>query len=363
MHRRRGQYTRRKRDKKLQFLLAAIACVLAPGSADAAPAIESVHIVSRVGDDDVADPSPKRARREQGVTLFAVIQTRDGGRLQTFSDAKKVRLGGKVIVTAPMADAPAHESTWWRVEPTRDNLSNTASGSFRFETIPYRETRIDPAVGRESLRADVRPTLTPDRGHGLGTMRYQLRVSTPAGKIWATAGSDARAGRGTGGLDDHVHRVSLRADDSYIGFLGEMFGQPYIWASAGTTDRRHQSERLEGSDCADFVTYGWRRLGHSIPYTWTEGLRRFTVRLGKGTPDADGVYRDARGRPLRYPGDGDLVLFPRHVGVLVGDRGEIGVLDGADLMFHTLFKSPEIEEIAATGYGAGPTEILRWSRR
>jgi len=358
----RGQYARCKRDKKLQLAIAVVATALTPSALLAAPAIEAVHIVSRVGDDGVADATPKRARRDQGVTLFAVIQARDGSRLLTFSDAKQVRLGGKVVVTAPMAEAPAHRTSWFRVEPTEDNLSNTATGSFRFETIPYRETSIASAAGREHIAADVRPTLTPDRGHGLGTMRYQLRIEG-GGQTWKTPGSETRGGRGTGGLDDRVHRVSIRSDDSYVGFLGEMFGQPYIWASAGTSDRRHQSERLEGSDCADFVTYGWRRLGHRIPYTWTEGLRRFTVRLGKGSPDAAGVYVDERGRPLPYPHDGDLILFPRHVGVLVGDRGQLGVLDGADLMFHTLFKSPEIEEIAATSYGDGPAELLRWTRR
>jgi hypothetical protein len=140
-----------------------------------------------------------------------------------------------------------------------------------------------------------------------------------------------------------------------------MYGQPYIWASAGLSDRRHQSERLEGSDCADFVTYGWRRMGHRVPYTWTGGLPKLTRRLSRvGRPDSDGVYRDKRGRALAYPARGDLILFPRHVGVLVEDRGIKGTLDDADLMFHTLFKSPEMEEIRRTAYAGRRVELLRW---
>src|SRR5690606_945827 len=149
-------------------------------------------------------------------------------------------------------------------------------------------------------------------------------------------------------------------DDSYLGLLTEMYGQPYVWASAGLTDKSHQSERLEGSDCADLMVYGARRMGKQVPYTWTGGLPKVTKLLGAGTRDAAGVYRDAAGTPLPYPQNGDLVLFPRHVGALFADRGQKGVLDDQDLVIHTLFDSPKEQAIADTGYAHYPVEVRRF---
>ena len=40
---------------------------------------------------------------------------------------------------------------------------------------------------------------------------------------------------------DAVTRVTIRRDDSFLGYLTEMYGQPYIWASAGISDTSHQS--------------------------------------------------------------------------------------------------------------------------
>lgn len=322
--------------------------------------VVAVHIVSRVNQPDaIADDRPKRARVDIGVTLHAVIETERAGTRRFYSEAGRIRLGRRIHTTLPMARAPRALLRWYRVEPTLENMSNTASGRFRFEPIPYGETPIAPWQQRATAAADVRPTLTPDRGGGAGTMRFKLEARTDDG-VFATAGAEAHRGSGAGGLRDHVHRVSLRRDDGYLGQLTELYGQPYIWASGGTSDRAHQSERLEGADCADFVVYGMRRLGHAIPYTWTEGLRDHTRNLGSGSPRADGVYVDAGGRPLPFPAPGDLVLFPRHVGALVADRGVPGVLDAADIMAHTLFASPREQPIGDTSYAGLPIELLRW---
>ena len=76
-------------------------------------------------------------------------------------------------------------------------------------------------------------------------MRFQA-VVTQGEHVVASAGIEARRGHGAGGLTDDVMRVSIRRDDTYLGYLTEMYGQPYIWASAGVTDASHQSEHLEG---------------------------------------------------------------------------------------------------------------------
>ncbi|MDQ3367607.1 MAG: hypothetical protein M3680_19470 [Myxococcota bacterium] len=311
-------------------------------------------------DDAPASDGPAYARADQRVTLHAVITAEARGARIVYTDAPALRLAGQRVTTQPLARAPRVELRWHRIEPAAADLSNGATpAEFHFEAIAYRATAIAGAAGQRSLAADVRPTLTPDHGRGVGTMRYQL-VALQGERSITSPGAEARRGTGSGGLSDAVTRVSIRRDDTYLGYLTEMYGQPYVWASAGLSDRRHQSEHLEGSDCADFLVYGARRMGAKHPYTWTGGLPKITKLLAAGARDHDGIYRDARGRPLPFTQPGDLVLFPRHVGALAVDRGELGVLDDQDLMMHTLFDTPKEQAIADSGYADKPVELRRF---
>lgn len=354
--------------------LLTLAAVLALGAGAQAsgPGPETVvgaHIVSRVnGSETVADDRPKRTRSDTGVTLHAVIETRRGTARIFYSDAgSTIRVAGRKRAALPLDRAPRAALRWFKIEPTVDTMSNEASGSFRFESIEYRDVPVREWAGRGTVAADVKPTLTPYRGssafeHGIGTMRYKLVADTAAGEL-SSPGIEARRGRGSGGLSHRVHRVSLRRDDTFLGMMTELYGQPYIWASGGVTDRKHQSEHLEGSDCADLMVYGARRLGYPVSYTWTGGLSTYARVLHKGTLRDDGVYIDKRGAPIPFSAVGDLILFPRHVGALAEDRGVPGVLDSSDIMMHTLFASPREQAIGDTSYGQMDIEILRWKKR
>ncbi|MCX5748340.1 MAG: hypothetical protein NT062_38295 [Proteobacteria bacterium] len=311
--------------------------------------ITSVRVLAAI-DDGTASAAPVYARADQRVTLYALVVVGT----QRYSDAPKL------ADALPLARAPAHTIAWNKIEPGAQSYSNnTDTGDFRFVAIDYHATPIEHADGG-ALLADVHPTLTPDHGHGLGTMRYQVVVSQGDRSI-ASPGVDAHRGAGSSGLTDAVMRVAVRRDDTYLGYLTEMFGQPYIWASAGRSDATHQSDRLEGSDCADLMVYGARRAGRHIAYTWTGGLPEVTRLLGSGMRDpSTGVYVDAKGKPVKFPAVGDLVVFPRHVGALVMDRGTIGVLDDQDIVIHTLFDSPKEEPIAQTGYADKAIEVRRF---
>ncbi|MBK9031162.1 MAG: hypothetical protein IPL61_07470 [Myxococcales bacterium] len=333
------------------------ATTAAVGRADARGRVVAVGIASRIGDAGAADATPKRARADQAVTLYAVVEVDDGGARVIYADAPRLTWGKRTFAPRPLAEAPALTLAWAKIEPTEANLSNTASGSFRYEAIPYAATPL-PARGG-ALSADVHPTLTPDHGHGLGTMRYQV-TATQGDHTVASPGVEARRTRAAGGLRDDVHRVTVRKDDTFIGYLTEMFGQPYIWASAGPSDGAHQSEHLEGSDCADLMVYAARRAGIKVPYGWTGSLKKDARVLAKGALAADGIYRDRAGAPVPFPRPGDLILFPRHVGALTQDRGTIGVLDVDDLMIHTLFDSPKEQALRDSGYADNAIELLRW---
>jgi cell wall-associated NlpC family hydrolase len=323
------------------------------GDATVTDRIAAVHLVASV-DNALATDRPTYARADQHVTLHAVIAV---GK-HFYADVSEAKLGTRTVHPDPLARAPRFSIAWERVEPAAASYSNTDGGEFHFAAIDYRTTAIADAY-ETVLAADVRPTLTPDHGHGVGTMRYRAVVTQGDATI-ASPGPEARRGRGSGGLTDAVLRATIRRDDTYLGYLTEMYGQPYIWASAGLSDSTHESERLEGSDCADFVVYGARRAGKKLAYTWTGGLPGITKLLAAGTRGDDGIYRDAAGKPLAFPKPGDLILFPRHVGVAVEDRGTIGVLDDQDVMMHTLFDSPKEQPIADSGYADKPVELRRF---
>ncbi len=338
---------------------ATVAAAVLVGDPANAQVIVRVRVVASVAGAAAAE-RPAYARLDQPVVLYAVLQTRT----TLYTDAPALTLAGRRVTTEPLARAPRAALAWRRVEPTAATMSNTDEdgvSNFHFAPIAYATSAL---AGGETgaLAADVRPTLTPDHGHGVGTMRFQV-TATQGDRTAASPGPEAQRGRGSGGLTDDVFRVSLRRDDSYLGYLTEMFGQPYIWASAGATDATHESERLEGADCADFVVYGERRLGHQIAYTYTGGLPQITKLLAAGTRGDDGVYRDAHGHPLPFGAPGDIVLFPRHVGVLVEDRGTPGVLDDQDIMMHALFDTPKEQPIADSGYADKPVELRRWPTR
>jgi len=333
--------------------------IVAIGDPHAPGRVIAVRIAAAVGRAPATD-RPAYARADQPVTLFAVLDVQDGGAVAIYSDAPALRLAGKVVAPRPIARAPRVELRWNKLEPAVATMSNGDAATFHYEPIDYRATPIARAGGQPSLTADVHPTLTPDHGDGVGTMRYQL-IALQGERVIASAGPEARRGKASGGLADAVLRVSIRRDDSYLGYLTEMYNQPYIWASAGTSDATHQSERLEGSDCADFIVYGARRMGAPYSYTYTGALPRVTRLLAAGTRGDGGVYRDARGQPIAFSRPGDLLLFPRHVGALAVDRGTIGVLDDQDLMMHTLFDSPKEQAIADTGYADQPVELRRFT--
>lgn len=349
----------------LVVALCAAAVSLSSERASAEPAhqrVVGVHIVSQVnGASSLPDDKPKRALAEDGVTLYAVLEVEVAGRRLLYSDAGVVRLRGKKRVTLPMDQAPAATLVWYKVEPAVESLSNTETGSFRYERIEYSEVPVHEWLAKRSVAADVHPTLTPDEGDGVGTMRFKLVADIRGGAV-ATPGVEARRERASGGLTDAVHRVSLRRDDTFLGMMTEMFGQPYIWASAGPKASTHQSERLEGSDCADLMVYGARRKGYDIPYTWTGGLDEYTRVLAEGQPREDGVYVDQRGQPIPFTRPGDILLFPRHVGALVEDRGVVGVLDNRDVMMHTFFATPKEQPVAETPYANAPIQLIRWKR-
>lgn len=312
-----------------------------------------VQVLSRVvGHAGAPDAREKRVRLGTAVELFARVE---GAGFRLAADGPTDCAG---LATRHPEAGKGCEIRWFKVEPVDHSLSNT-DPTFHWHEIRYQDTPIPACDDRLRCLADVRTTVLGDRG-GLGTMAFRVRVAL-GGRVGASVGSERRH---RGGLVPELPRVTVRRDDTYLGWLTELFNTPYIWGSAGD-DRVHQAERRIGSDCADFVTYGIRRLGHEIPYTSSFQLGTFLRPLHRSSgAGSDGLFRDPAGEPIPIgPGGvrpGDVLRFPGHVGAFVRDEPPLGVLSDSDVMIHTCWNEPTEEPLRDSDYARQPMEIGRW---
>lgn len=325
------------------------------------PEVTSVSIVSRTGDRGNATDQRKYARVDETVNLWVVIETRGEGR---FSDAPLKATKNLKPSTAWPTACPVRID-WLKIEAQAESYNNAHSAPPA--EISYAQTEWKSGW---SVVADVHPTLMhdefPDMKNGLGTMRYKARAKTAA---W-TMGSKGLECRETGAACRAIHAISLRADDTYLGFLYELYNTPYIYGSK-TIKGGHQSDLLVGSDCADFAVYGKRRqVGKKkFGYTYTGGLYKLASKRWKVALDDDDFYVDRKKKRLTFGPDetvrpGDLINFDGgHVGVLVKDDGD-GYLDTGDYVMHTLFREPETVPIKECRWGAiSGKEVLRLKKK
>jgi hypothetical protein len=250
-----------------------------------------------------------------------------------------------------------------------------------FDEISYFETEANPWSALDSARR--RPaTATPPRKDndlfgGLGTMRYKAELRLTDGTTLATAGAEAHD---TYGMLPSVHRVSIRKDDTYLGYMTSFFLVPKVFGSAGN-GKNNQTDRYVGADCADVFVGGLRAKGVKIKYSFVAGLTDYAEVIAKPhNIDANGKVD---GDPITDAVVGDLIRInysgrapggsPRswdHVALWYEDRsdpdsptkgGPDGQFDGFDLVMHMsqpyLTIEPFREQAPAT------IDVLRWKKK
>jgi hypothetical protein len=221
-------------------------------------------------------------------------------------------------------------------------LDNTQP-SFHFEPVSYAETELPACADHLTCPADVAPTRLPAVAAlpGVGTMAFRVKVTFADGSTLATPGPEQLE---WGGLKRGVMRVTVRSDDTLIGYASELLGTPYIFGSAGP-DGRNQTDLLIGSDCADLIIYARRRMGRKAPYTSSYAIDQQAPEVKRGSPRR-----------------GDLIHFPasRHVALLYEDRPPLGELDEGDLILHTCWAPPTVQPVGETGCASRPWRLLRF---
>jgi hypothetical protein len=301
-------------------------------------------------------------------------------------------LGRRKVPARELAPLAAAKVTWSTVEPhgfrtttaptgaTSEFYSNVSTESATFgrwlgyDHVDYFEhalDRHDPIIAAVIAPSDPTELQVP----GLGTIRYKVDVELDGGAHVASPGADATD---SFGILPTVHRVSIRASDDFLGWLGAYLLVPEVFGSAGP-GANHQTERFIGADCADVMIGAMRRAGHKLAYTNVAGLPSVTTRVAAATE------LDAKGMPavdITGVKPGDLIRIdyggalrhhtPRewdHVAALWEDRSDPkgpskgaadGKLDGFDLVIHVGHPRLKIEPLS--GQSPATIDVLRWGQ-
>ena len=329
--------------------------------------LEGVYIVS--GPRDRLDDKNKNVRADCKPEIHCVVKAKHDGKIYYLSDVEKVVINGKEIHPKDVKGLNM-KIEWYKVEP-KDRFYINSSTPQWWDTPRYEETPMKDGVF--GMEADVTPTILENYGN-IGTMRFKVKIEYKGQKL-TTPGKEAVDERG---IKECVHRVSIRPDDTYLGWLDSFRNIPYIWGSASLKGQEppeeHQAEKYIGADCADLLVAAWRAMGHrDVPYYYSGGFKPdgFYVKEGFAWVIIEKAYlvgsvfydektqRAIRiGEGRRKVKEGDIIYFGGHVGVLSKNNGLEGFLDKYDSYFDILFHEPMDREFR-DGYSM-TFSVLRW---
>lgn len=369
------------------------AALLLPVSATAQP--YTARVVAMPAGATEYTAGAVQARVGEPVQLAVVLL---GPRRAVFADVPSVTIDGRRVV--PRGSLPAGARVQWiQVEPRRahvdhpspnpglDSFSNAVLFGPRhgrwlgYDRLEYTATAVAPSRDVTADGATIRvraahPTDTTHDTHGgAGSVWYAAEITLADGTIVRTP--DHRSVERPG-LSRDVQRVSFRASDDYVGWLGTYFHTTSVFASNGPTDETHQSDRYTGADCADVLIGALRASGRrEAHYTSVAGIGEYArAYTGVLRITDEGVF-DRAGAPvtLRWGAEvspGDLVTIdyaddpdnslPRdwdHIGALVEDRGTTGVFDARDILRHMGGHGLEDTPVVH----GGPMRVVLWRWR
>jgi hypothetical protein len=243
-----------------------------------------------------------------------------------------------------------------------------------FDTMEYDTVALSPSASIVIDGATVRVSAAHPTSHeqdvhgGAGSIWLAAIVTLPDGRVLATPD-------GTSvdrfGLRREVMRVSFRASDDYLGWLGTYFNVPNLFGSSGAHGD-FQPDRYVGADCADVLVAGRRAMGERFAYASVAGIATYA------TPITDAFEQTATGSEtvvLRWradiqPGDlvtigyenpGDDAELPRawdHIGALVRDADGDGVLSSGDIVRHMSFDGLSDDPLSVHGHVR--LRVYRW---
>lgn len=165
-----------------------------------------------------------------------------------------------------------------------------------------------------------------------------------------------------------VVQITVRADDTYMGYLAELFNTPFILPPKRLTTGDHQTDLRAGSDCAEFAIYGKRRQGYEVKYIGPRGIYRYLDEISPAPlrPGEDGVYTDEDMNVIdvgeRGVEPGDIIHFGEQVSVFYKDAGFEGLLDSRDSILQCYVPAPHYTTLEHSGFFHLPIRVFKWKQ-
>lgn len=141
----------------------------------------------------------------------------------------------------------------------------------------------------------------------------------------------------------NIHTIYIRKDNSYLGYLTELWNTPFLIPPRRIWGLGHQCDLRVGSDCAELAIYGKRRQGFDIRYGGPKGIIKHLDEIKEGE--------------LKV---GDIIHFGYQVSVFYKDVIPNGKLDPEDLLIHSYIPTPQIIEFQKTPFINYPYKLMRW---
>jgi len=142
-------------------------------------------------------------------------------------------------------------------------------------------------------------------------------------------------------INKNIIQIVIRENDSYVGYVTELLGLPFILPPFIIEGVGHQTDLRVGADCAELAIYGMRRMGFNIPYCGPKGIIKYllpTNKIIKGT----------------------IVHFGFQVTILYEDKGIKGKLDDEDLIIHAFEDCVKIEPFGKTKLKKKKYKLYYW---
>ncbi len=144
-------------------------------------------------------------------------------------------------------------------------------------------------------------------------------------------------------LDSSIHNIYIRKNDSYIGYLTELWNTPFLIPPRKIWGLGNQCDLRIGSDCAEFAIYGKRRQGFDLQYGGPKGIMNYLSEIKES---------DLK--------EGDIIHFGYQVSVFYKDVITNGKLDPEDLLIYSYIPTPKIIEFQKTPFFKYPYQLMRW---
>lgn len=333
-----------------------------------------LQIISRVNDNGWSNQKLVNISENDRITLSFVLIHKAGKSSEYLScDGQNIEIDGKACHTKKFDEARLTSISWYKIEPLMQHREKgndptvpdylwytnaytpsspkISQGWIDFDRVVYQKTQVSLEQTIQGNAHPVQPEY--DLHNGLGAMRYMVKMQYD-GKKYRTADEKTLNYLG---ISEKVFRLTVRADDSYLGYATSYFNVPGIYGS-----HERQVDRYIGVDCADLVVGAHRRWKpeKDTKYTGVNGLRK--IMKAQGTKYA--LFRNGRvaeaksnntmkntfkkGMIVMFDYPGSRMGWYDHVAIMYKDNGN-NVIDGNDLILHCGPMEPRITKLKSQG--------------